>query len=79
MYNNIANAVVNDALGSLGGTSVAEDAVSVVCATEIVDTGSGVGGDEGDDVDEEDAVRCSGCFVVHLDTYHVNTPCIPRT
>ena len=65
----MAKAVVTDVLGSEGGARVIEDAVA-----GSADGGRGVCGDEGDDVEEEDAVRCNGCLVVHLDTRSVRRP-----
>lgn len=62
----MANAVVNEALGSVGGARDAEDS-DVSAADADSDVGRELGGDDGDDVDDEDAVRCNGCFVVHLD------------
>lgn len=45
----------------MGGARVTEDAV-----VSGADVGRGVSGDEGDEDEDEDAVRCNGCFVVHL-------------
>ena len=69
LYSNMAKAVVKDVLGSVGSVRVIKDAIA-----GSANSGRGVCRDEGNDVEEKDAVRCNRCLVVHLDTRSVRRP-----